>query len=175
MVYNKTCLYNRITPGISHDLVDQIWFGYSSSVRFAELHIAKYTFPYMKDRIKSIAIDVDVDLTVDDLSRLSNYCHHLKELTELRTLYIQLTPYSGPTWERFRREILISELRIFHIANLMRTVGRLKDCVPHDCEIIWTIPEEIRENFPPVYLGTRAIRANVEAFMKEVCDALAAT
>ena len=174
--YNKTPLYQRITPGISHDLISQLWLGYASSVPFAELDIAKSTFPYAKRMITTVVVDVDVDLTVDDLSRLSEcYCHRLGELTGLRKLYVQLTPYSGPTWERFRREIQMSELRIFHIANLMRAVGRLRECVPKGCEIIWAIPEEIRAYLPPSNSVTQGIRADVEAFMNEVCDALAAT
>ena len=176
VIYETTCLYHRMTPGISKDLISHLELGYKSSVKFAELHIAEFTFPNIKALITAVALTVDIDLTVDDLSRLSeNYCCRLQELSGLRKLYIQMSPYSGPTWDRFRREIQRSDLRVFHIANLMRAVKKLKNSVPNGCEIVWAIPQESRAYLTPSFRGMESMQAEATRFMQEVYSALDAT
>ena len=181
ILYPTACLYNNFQLPWNGDLLQHIWWGYFGAFEPFELRLAVHTWQRVSALITTIAIDAELDIGADHLNPLGTYyLKRIGELTGLRKLYICLTPHSVEKWNTFRREIRMSELRIFHITNLMLPMERLKSLVPEGCEIIWRIPEHLRgERFPRRMIPARMVAPGayeeLEQLMKEVNAALDAT
>ena len=176
VVYGQTCLYQQDDLRDTRDLVFKLCQSYLLSAAGTHFSLVQRTFPYLKGFITSIAIDVELEIGNDELGMLGDYYfRRLGELTGLRKLYLCLSPRGGRNWDKFRREIQMSDLRIFHITHLMRAVERLHEIVPSSCEIVWRIPDSIRRKAEAATLTKLLYCRDVEKLMEERDVALNAT
>lgn len=186
MVYGKGCLHRAIDLDKDTDLLDQLCISYISSFPDCSFGVRHKTFAHVKRMILNIALDVQLDMNVPQITRLSeHYFSRLEQLPNLKHLYISLHPIPGREFSQFRQQLSRSDLRIFQVVSFVKPVETLLARKPEGCRIDWMIPE-----FAKLAIDCEAIRlaadgegrylpwANrpeIAEFMREVEAAVAAT
>ena len=186
MVYGKGCLHRTIDLDKDTDLPDQLCISYISSFSNCSFGVRHETFAHVKRMISNIAIDVQLDMNVPQIDRLSeHYFSRLDQLPNLKHLYISLHPIPGREFSQFRQQLSRSDLRIFQVVSFVKPVEALLALKPKGCRIDWMIPDSIK-----LAIDCEAIRLAADGkgrylpwanrpelaeFMREVEAAVAAT
>jgi pantoate kinase len=85
---------------------EQLFMNYAASFPRRTSLLTKQTFEHVKRMISYIAIDVHLDMTVDQVKWLSNhYFAGLNELTNLKALCISLSPRLGSEHNSCKRQL----------------------------------------------------------------------
>lgn len=186
MVYRKCCFHHETSHLLLADLLNELWISYESSLPNCSIPVRRNTFAHVKRMISNISIDVQLDMTVSQLTQLSeHYLSGLSDLPNLKNLYISLHPVPGREFSQFRQQLSRSDLRIFQIVSFVKPIEALLARKPSGCTIHWMIPDFIKfaiecEAIRLAAEGERyhhrlGNRPDIAEFMKEVEAAVAAT
>ena len=179
MLYDQLCFYKTVDYENNPNLLEQLFMNYAGSSPTSTYRLTRTTFEHVKPMISYIAIDVHLEMAVDQVSWLTkHYFAGLDELTNLKALYISLNPRPGSCYQSFRRKLGRSDLRIFQVVLFVETVKLLFDRTPRGCRIYWSIPENIRRAANGGELESSYYERNVPDitdFMMEVNQAVLAT
>ena len=183
LAYGRTCFFTRADLKTAEPLVHNLEMRYVFGNAPVDLLPAMYTFSHAKTLIKFLAVHLefmDLEEARPISDKVAQYFHGLNTLSGLQTLYVSFGPqvsllrHFAPEW------LDISQNHPYFGPDLAQAVATLRNLVPRECRIVWSIPPEIRSHESPTTMRYDMfpegwVRMHVEDVMKAISDSMDAT